>query len=142
MRKSLAVVVSSLMIVGLGQLAQAQAKGEKADKKADAFVGTWSGSWTGGSEGTLELTISKGTDGTLGGSITPSPANGDSFTATLKSVVVEDKKLTATFDSPDGGAEATLTGTLEDGGTKGSYTLKEKSQGSVVETGTWTAKKK
>jgi len=140
LRKSLAVVVSSLVIVGLGQLAQAQAKDK--DKKADAFVGTWSGSWTGGSEGTLELTISKGTDGKLGGSITPSPNSGDSFTATLKTVVVEDKKLTATFDAPDGGAEATLTASLEEGGAKGSYTLKEKSQGSVVETGTWTAKKK
>jgi len=138
LRRTLSVVVSLLVVFGLGQLAQAQSK----DKKADAFLGTWSGSWTGGSDGILELTISKGADGTLGGSITPSPSHGDSFTATFKSVVVEDQKLTATFDSPDGGAEATLTGTLEEGAAKGAYTLKEKSQGSVVETGTWTAKKK
>ena len=142
MRRTCSVVVSLLVVFGLAPLAQAQAKGEKADKKTDAFLGTWSGSWTGGSDGTLEMTISKGTDGKLAGSITPSPANGDSFTATFKSVAVEDQKLTATFDSPDGGAVATLTGTLEEGGAKGSYNLKEKSQGSVVETGTWTAKKK
>lgn len=138
MRRTGPVVLSLLVVFGLAPLAQAQAK----DKKADGFLGTWSGSWTGGSEGSLELTISKGADGKLAGSITPSPSNGDSFTATFTSVTVEDQKLTATFDSPDGGAEATLTGTLGEGAAQGAYSLKEKSQGSVVETGSWTARKK
>jgi hypothetical protein len=142
-----AMVVAVLVMAAPGAGAQSKDKDAKADKvvkaeKAEAFVGTWSGSWTGGSDGTLELTIAKGADGKLGGSITASPASSDTFTASFKTAAVEGGKLTATFDSPDGGAEATLIGELEAGVAKGAYTLKEKAQGSVVETGTWSAKKK
>jgi hypothetical protein len=139
LRRIVGILVSVLLVAGMVAAAQAQSQSKD---KADGFVGTWAGSWTGGSEGTLELTISKGADGRLGGSITPSPASGDTFTATFKTVSIAEGQLTATFDSPDGGAEATLTGGLEAGAAKGAYTLKEKSQGSVVETGTWTAKRK
>ncbi|HEX6737450.1 MAG TPA: hypothetical protein VF310_04155 [Vicinamibacteria bacterium] len=136
MRRNTMILVS-LLAVGLVAGAQAQSK-----DKGEGFVGSWTGSWTGGSDGTLEFTITKDKDGKLGGSITPSPASGDTFTASFKTVAIDDGKLTATFETPDGGAEATLTGGLDAGAAKGAYNLKEKSQGQVVETGTWSAKKK
>ena len=139
MRRNALILMSVLFAVALVVGAQAQSKDK--DKGA-GFVGTWAGSWTGGSEGTLEFTISKDQDGKLAGSITASPASGDTFTAAFKTVAVEGGQLTATFDSPDGGAEATMTGGIEAAGPKGAYSLKEKTQGQVVETGTWTAKKK
>ena len=136
MRRILSVV-ALLAVVGLAGQAQAG-----SDKKGDGFVGTWSGTWTGGSEGSFEMTISKGTDGKLGGSITPSPVSGETYTSSFRTVEVEDKTLKATFDSPDGAAEASITGTLDGATAKGTYSLKEKSQGTVVETGTWSVKKK
>ena len=112
------------------------------DKKADAFLGTWSGTWTGGSEGALDMTLSKGADGKLAGSITASPNAGEAFTAEFKSVTIEGQAVTATFEMPDGAAVGTLTGTFADGAGKGTYTLREKQQGTEVETGAWSVKKK
>jgi hypothetical protein len=137
LRRIVGIMVAGLLAAGMVAEGQAQSK-----DKGEAFVGSWAGKWTGGSEGALELTISKA-DGKLAGSITGTPSSGNPFTASFKTVAVEGGTLTATFDvPPDGGPEATLTATLEGGDAKGAYTLKEKAQGSVVETGTWSASRK
>src|SRR5687768_17404240 len=47
------------------------APGAAARADADAVVGTWEGTWTGSSTGKLEMTISKGADGKLSGSVSP-----------------------------------------------------------------------
>jgi hypothetical protein len=136
LRRTLSIV-ALLVVIGMGRVHAAE-----ADKKGDAFLGAWSGTWTGGSDGSFEMTISKGTDGKLAGSITPSPNNGETYSADFQTVVVEDQKLTATFDSPDGAAVVTMTGALEGGAAKGTYGVREKQQGTEVESGTWTVKKK
>ena len=107
-----------------------------------AIVGTWAGTWTGGSTGKFEMTIKKDADGKLSGTLTAQPDQGDGYTTSFKSVAVSGAKLTAKFDSPEGDAEGSLEGTLDGKTLKGSYIIKEKAQGSEVETGNWTTTKK
>jgi len=107
-----------------------------------AYLGTWSGTWTGGSAGRFEMTISRDASGKLSGSITPSPENGATYTASFQSLAVENGKLTAAFRPPDGEVGVTLAGTVEGAECKGTYDVLDRNQGSVVESGSWTAKKK
>jgi hypothetical protein len=127
---------------GLGQVALANQEETPSAKDDSAYLGTWSGTWTGGSAGRFEMTISRDASGKLSGSITPSPENGAPYTASFQSLVVENGKLTAAFQPPDGEVRVTMAGTLEGVGCKGTYDVLDRSQGSVVESGSWTAKKK
>jgi hypothetical protein len=122
---------------GLGQVALANQEETPSAKDDRAYLGTWSGTWTGGSAGRFEMTISRDASGKLSGSITPSP-----YAASFQSLVVENGKLTAAFQPPDGEVRVTMAGTLEGVGCKGTYDVLDRSQGSVVESGSWTAKKK
>jgi hypothetical protein len=108
----------------------------------DAFVGTWEGTWTGGSSGKLEMTISKGAGGKLSGSISPKPDQGDGYTVPFKTVEVVSGKLTTKCEDPNGEVEITLTGSAEGKSVKGTYNVRQKGDGSEVESGTWTATKK
>lgn len=140
MRKALSIVllVAVAAFVPLAHANQKEAKG--ADDSA--FLGTWSGTWTGGSAGTFEMTVSRDASGKLSGSITPSPETGTPYTASFRSAVVEKGTLTATFDPPNGEVRVTLIATVEGAASKGTYEVYDKNQGSGVESGSWTAKRK
>ena len=136
MRKSLFVVLSMLCFC-LAGLAQAkQTAGEKN------LVGGWTGSWTGGSNGSFEITITKDADGKLGGSVTPKPEDGESYTVSFKSVALADGKVTMKLEDPNGEAEITLEATQDGSVLKGTYSVRIKADGNEVDRGTITANKK
>ena len=140
MRRTLPVVLL-VAAAGLGSLALSNQK-ETTGANESAFLGTWSGTWTGGSAGRFEMTISRDASGKLSGSITPSPENGATYTSSFQSLVVENGKLTASFRPPDGEVGVTMAGTVEGAECRGTYDVLDRSQGSVVESGSWTARKK
>src|SRR5215510_5952176 len=77
MRKTIFVSLITL-ILGVGFLAYAQSKPE------NNAAGNWSGAWTGGSTGKFEMTITKGADGKLSGTLTTHPDQGEGSTVNLK----------------------------------------------------------
>jgi hypothetical protein len=136
MCKSLFVVLS-LLCFCLAVLAQTQqATSEKN------LVGAWTGSWSGGSNGSFEMTITKDTDGKLGGSITPKPEGGESYTASFKSVTLADGKVTIKLADPSDEAEITLEAAIDGSALKGTYLVRVKADGNEVDRGTITASKK
>lgn len=136
MRKSFIVMLTLLCFCLSGIAHARQAAGEKS------LVGSWSGSWTGGSNGSFELTVTKAADGKLGGSITPKPEGGDSYTSQFKSVVMTDNKVTMKLSDPQEEAEITLEVTLDGTSLKGTYVVRIKADGNEVDKGTLTASKK
>ena len=67
-------------------------------------LGTWTGTWEGSGSGGFELTLEKGADGALRGSV--SVTGEPTYKATLKTVALEGAVLTATYYStPDDRAE-------------------------------------
>jgi hypothetical protein len=136
MYKSLIVMLSLLCFCLVG-LALAP---KDADEKS--WVGAWAGTWTGGSSGSFEMTISKGADGKLGGSITPKPEGGESYTASFKSVALADGKVTMKLANPSDEVEITLEATIDGSALKGTYSVRAKADGNEVDRGTITASKK
>jgi hypothetical protein len=136
MRKSLFVVLS-LLCFCLAVLAQ----NEKAASEKN-LVGTWSGAWTGGSNGSFEMTVTKDADGKLGGSITPKPEGGESYTVSFKSVALAEGKVTMKLSDPNDEADITLEATLDGSDLKGTYLVRIKADGNEVDRGTVTASKK
>jgi len=134
MRRLLPVVML-VAAAGLGPLALASQKETTGAKDESAYLGTWSGTWSGGSAGRFEMTISRDASGKLSGSITPSPENGAPYTSPFQSLAVENGKLTVAFRPPDGEVGVTMAGTVEGGECKGTYDVLDRSQGSVVESG-------
>ena len=141
MRKQLQIsLITILLLAGVTLLGTNEAAA-RADN-SDAFVGTWEGTWTGGSSGKFGMTISKGAGGKLSGSISPQPDQGEGYTATFKSVEVVAGKLTVKFEDPGGEADIILTGSAEGKSAKGTYSVRQKGDGSEVDSGSWTLTKK
>jgi hypothetical protein len=88
------------------------------------------------------MTITKGADGKLTGSLTAHPTEGDGYTTKFKSVDVTGGKLTVKLGDPDDEVEITIEGALDPMAMKGSYSVRSKGQGDQVDGGTWEAKKK
>jgi hypothetical protein len=108
---------------------------------AGDVAGVWTGTWEGGGgSGGFELTLEKTKDGPLGGrvSVTGEPT----YTATLKTLSIADKKLSATYDfPPDESLEVVLAATIEGATAKGTWLARQKSGGELA-SGTWTVTKK
>jgi hypothetical protein len=135
MRKSLFLVLS-LLCFCLSGLAQEQVAVEKN------LIGAWTGSWSGGSNGVFEMTIIKNSDGKLGGSITPKPDGGESYTASFKSVALADGKVTMKLADPNEEVDIILEATIEGSDLKGTYLVRVKADGNEVDRGAITANKK
>lgn len=137
MRRRLFACVAVLMLSVVWTAAhQAATQASGAD-----VTGTWTGTWDGaGAGGGFELTLEQ-KDGAPGGrvSVSGEPA----YKATLKTVKVDGKKLSATYDfTPDDRAEVLLAATLDGNTWKGTWTLRSKSDSTTVATGGWTVTKK
>ncbi len=136
MRKSLFVILSSLYFCMVGLAQTQQAAGEKN------LVGSWAGTWSGVSSGAFEMTITKNADGKLGGSITPKPDGGESYTASFKSVSPADGKVIVKLTNPSDEVEITLEVTIDGSALKGTYSVRVIADGNEVDHGTITASKK
>jgi hypothetical protein len=135
MRKSLFLVLP-LLCLCLSGFAQEQNAVEKN------LVGAWAGSWSGGSNGAFEMTITKNTEGKLGGSITPKPDGGEGYTVSFKSVALADGKVTLKMSDPNDEVDITLEATVDGSDLKGTYSVRVKADGNEVDRGSITASKK
>jgi hypothetical protein len=141
MLRKLKVSLSAvLLIAGVAVFAIDQASASP-DTNA-AFIGTWQGTWSGDSSGKFEMTITQRAGSKLSGSISPKPDDGDGYTAAFTSVEIASGKLSAKWDDPGGEVEITVTGSAEGTTAKGTYAVKQKSDGTQVDSGSWTATKK
>ena len=140
MRRQFSYSLLVVLLVGCFSYARQAETGKTAGD--GSVAGTWSGSWQGANTGTFEMTITKGADGKLGGSLTAKPADGDGYTTKFKSVDVTGGKLTVKVEDPDGEVEITIEGMLDPTAMKGSFSVRSKAQGEQVDGGTWQAKRK
>ncbi len=129
-----------LLILGVASSGAAQ-RGANGSSSGD-LTGVWTGTWEGGDAGSggFELTLEKGKDGALGGrvSVTGEPT----YKATLKTLSVEGKALSATYDfPPDESMEVVLAATIDAGTAKGTWSARQKG-GDVLASGTWTVARK
>jgi hypothetical protein len=109
----------------------------------DPFLGSWAGSWTGqdGSSGHFTLTLQRGADGKLGGSIavTQDGGAGADYTSPLKNTAFAGDRFTAAYEPPDGQSEITLKGTFAAKSGDGDWSLGAKAQPSAAPfaSGSW-----
>ncbi|MBS1790142.1 MAG: hypothetical protein JST85_20630 [Acidobacteria bacterium] len=136
MRKRFFVLLSLFCFCLIGSALAGQSASEKN------LVGSWSGSWTGDSNGTFEMTITKNADGKLGGTITPKPDGGESYTTPLTAVVLADGKATIKLADPAGEVEVTLVATFDGSALNGTYSVRQKADGNEVDKGSLKATKK
>jgi hypothetical protein len=104
-------------------------------------VGLWVGTWEGaGGNGGFELTLEKGKESGLAGSV--SVTGEPTYKATLRTVAIDGKKMTAAYDfPPDDSIEVVLDATVDGSTLKGAWVARQKG-GSEVASGTWTVTKK
>lgn len=109
----------------------------------DQYLGVWSGTWAGadGSAGHFQLSLERGGDGKLTGSIAVSQdgGGGSDYSAKLKNAAFVADKFTAAYEPPDGQSEIHMKGTFGSKGGDGEWSLGAKDQPSnpAVATGTW-----
>jgi hypothetical protein len=109
---------------------------------AEPYAGTWSGIWDGSGSGEFELKLEKSKDGAVTGRVAVT-TDGGNYTAELKALSFDGKKMTATYDFPlDTSSEIAMTGTFEDQAAKGTWGLRTKGQEAEVVSGTWTVTRK
>lgn len=119
----------------------AAAQGGGGGGASDKFLGTWSGTWDGAGTGGFEITLSKDASGALAGKVS---VTGDpTYDATLKTVAFDGNKLSARYDfPPDPGGEVVLAATFEGAKASGTWSLREKANGTEIATGGWNVTKK
>jgi hypothetical protein len=106
------------------------------------YAGKWAGTWDGSGSGDFEMTLDTGKDGGLTGRVAVT-TDGGNYTADLKSVAFDGKKMIASYDFPlDPSSEVAVTGAFEDRAAKGTWSLHAKGQNAEVAGGTWTVSRK
>ena len=138
MRKSPTIWCALLILLAVS-VPRAQEKPEAS--KPASLTGTWTGTWEGaGSGGGFELTLEQVKDGPLTGrvAVTGEPA----YKAVFKSLTVDGKKLTASYDfPPDESVEVSLAGTVEGNKIAGTWGVVAKGDKTEVASGSWTVTK-
>jgi hypothetical protein len=126
-----------LWVIVFGAICSATQSGGASDR----FLGTWTGTWDGAGSGGFEITLEKGQSGALAGkvSITGEPT----YDATLKTVSFDGNKLSARYDfPPDPGGEVVLAGSFDGAKATGTWSLREKANGTELAMGGWNVSKK
>jgi hypothetical protein len=137
MRYKVFVMLALACLCAVVAVAQPPQKATEKD-----LMGTWTGKYAGGTTGAFELTITKGTDGKLAGSVSPKPDAGDPYTTPFTSVQFADGKATMKCFDPPGEVEITLEATIEASKMKGEYVVRARADGSEVDRGTFEGAKK
>ncbi|HEY0800742.1 MAG TPA: hypothetical protein VGD54_07860 [Steroidobacteraceae bacterium] len=110
---------------------------------ADQYVGTWKGTWEGGGAGgRFDLTVARGSDGKLAGSVSVGTDMGD-YNAKFSTVTLTGNKLAGAYDyPPDPQGEVTVTGSFDPKNATGTWSLGAKGQpGGQAIAGTWKVSK-
>jgi hypothetical protein len=132
------VVLWLFMFGAMGSTAQ---RGAEGSSTGEQFLGTWTGTWDGSGSGGFELTLEKGKDGAVSGrvSVTGEPT----YKAAFKALSFDGKKMSAKYDFPpaDGG-EVLLSASFEGNTATGTWSLREKANGTEAARGGWTVTRK
>ena len=130
-----------MKLLVLAVLACSGASGAAAQSAQSEFTGTWTGTWDGAGSGDFELTLDT-KDGALVGRVAVT-TDGGNYTADLKGLTLDGKKMTATYDFPlDPSSEVVVGATFEDRTATGTWTLRPKGQTAEIAAGTWKVAKK
>lgn len=90
---------------------------------SERFGGTWSGSFDGDISGKFEMSIMPaGANSKHTGKVIVTPDEGDSYTASFKSLTLEGDKLVGKYDDPSGNGEVMLEGTSDGKAASGTWT--------------------
>jgi hypothetical protein len=113
----------------------------------DQYLGTWSGTWRGDdSSGHFQLTLERGSEGKVTGSIAVSQdgGGGSDYTAKLKSAGFIGDKFAAAYEPPDGQSQVNLKGTFTPQGADGDWSVgaKDQPESPAATAGTWKITKK
>jgi hypothetical protein len=126
-----------VFIAGTAAFTTAQGGAEEAPKP-EQLTGKWSGTWDGaGSGGGFELTLEQIKDGPLTGkvAVTGEPE----YTAALKTLAFDGRKMKASYDFPaDEAAAVLLAAAIEGDKATGTWTLRAKAGEAQVASGSWT----
>jgi hypothetical protein len=135
MRRLLPLILLALVVAVASPLAQGGAAAE------NHAIGVWSGTYAGDGSGKYTMTIARDAAKKLGGSLTNTNENGESFTSTFKTVTVDGPKLVITYDAPGGeGGEVQVEATLDKESLTGSWKVVDTAK-NVVQSGTFTGTK-
>ena len=110
----------------------------------EQYVGTYSGTWDGAGTGNFELTLEKIKDGGVTGKVAVT-TDGGNYTADLKALSFEGKKMNAKYDfplDPSASSEVVLVADIDGNTIKGTWSLRPKGQETEAAKGTWTVTKK
>ena len=132
-----------LVFVCLGVRAGVGSEVEQSTN-GEEYVGTYSGTWDGSGTGNFELTLEKVKDGGVTGKVAVT-TDGGNYTADLKALSFEGKKMNAKYDFPldlTASSEVVLVATIDGTTIKGTWSLRPKGQEGEVAKGTWTVTKK
>jgi len=113
---------------------------------AESYAGTWSGTWDSDSAGSgkFDLILEKGQNGAMTGrvAVTTDGGGGD-YTADLRTVEFNGKKMAASYDFPlDPSAEVVIAADFDEGAAKGTWSLRPKGQASELVGGKWVVGRK
>jgi hypothetical protein len=117
-------------------------RGSEGSSAGEPFLGMWTGTWAGaGGSGGFDLTLEKGKDGAITGSV--SVTGEPTYTAKFKALSFDGKTMSAKYDFPaDPAAEVVLAGSFDGNTAKGTWSLRDKSNDSEAVSGTWSVTKK
>ena len=132
----------SVIVIVVCLLGAASHNEARQSSNAGQYAGTWAGTWDGSGSGEFEMTLDKEKDGGLTGRVAVT-TDGGNYTADLKAVSFDGKKMTASYDFPlDPSSEVAVTGTFEDRAAKGTWSLRARGQDAEIAGGTWTVTRK
>ncbi|UFH56711.1 hypothetical protein [Spirosoma sp. KNUC1025] len=120
-----------LLVAATFQLATAQTTSSKTDTSS-TVAGKWAGTYEGASSGKFELVLNQDSNQKLTGQVIMLPDDGNRYPITLKTVVWQNGKLSATYIDPAENDEVNFTGSLMNATLKGTW----QSDGGQA-TGTW-----
>jgi len=111
--------------------------------EGEQFVGVWLGTWEGGGAGgKFDVTLERGADGKLSGSVAVI-ADAGNYNTKFASLSFAGNKMTAKYEyPPEPQAEIVLTATFNTGDANGTWGLQPKGSTEAFASGTWTVKKK
>ncbi len=131
-------VLLLLAVLGLGAHTRPASAAD-----GDQYLGKWNGTYRGENAlGRFVLTLERGSDGTLTGSITVSDDAGGAadYTSTLKSAAFAGNSFSAAYEPPgDGQTEVSLKGVFNPTGADGDWSVNAKAQpaAAALAMGTW-----
>ena len=135
MRRLLPLILLGLVVSFAHPHAQAGSAAE------NTVIGVWSGTYTGDGSGKYTMTIARDAAKKLGGSLTNTSAEGESFTSTFKTVTVNGPKLTIAYDTAGGdGGEVQLEATIDKASLTGAWKVVDSAK-NVVQSGTFVGTK-